>query len=168
MNRKFLPFSFLILLSSLLPVLADPVPHALDLGAWKLETLKGATATLSTTTDGPNGAPSIVVQAQTAGSTELWLIQLDYPISVLAGKKYHLKFSMKSDPDHYVYIGVSQIVEPYAGLCDGKSLELNSHGQDMDYTFTPKKDESNARILVTNLNAPGSKFYIANMTLTTE
>jgi hypothetical protein len=168
MNRKFLPCSLLIIVSSLLPVLADPGPHALDLGAWKLETLKGATASLSTTADAPNGAPSLVVEAQTGGSAELWLVQLDYPISLLAGKKYHLKFSIKSDPDHYVYLGVTQMVEPYASLCEGRSLELTSTWQDIDYTFTPKEDESDARILLTNLNAPGSKFYIASMTLATE
>jgi hypothetical protein len=170
MCRFFLPLSLSIVLFSFLPASADSAtsPGALDLGAWKLQTLNGATGTLSITTDAPDGGPCVVVDAQTSGSGEKWVVQMAYPTSVIKGKKYHLKFMMKSVPDTYIFIGVTQLQAPYAALCDGRTLQLSSDWQEIDYDFTPKADESNARILLTNLNVPGSKFYVANMTLGTE
>jgi hypothetical protein len=68
MNRLFLPISLSIILSSFNPVLADPVPGALDLGAWNLETLKSATAVHLTTTDAPDSGPSPSVGVKIARS----------------------------------------------------------------------------------------------------
>ncbi len=168
---------------SFLRVLADPATNApapptvpapasnasaLDLSIWKLETLQGATGSLSSSKESPSGGASLVVEAQTAGSGELWLVQMDYPISVVKQKQYHLKLMMKSEPDKFVSIGLTQLHAPHAKLCEGKLIELNSAWKEIDFDFTPNADEPNARILLTNLNAPGAKFYLSNMTLSSK
>ena len=168
MKRSFLPLCLFLLISSLLPAWSDPgsTPGEMDLKLWKLQVLKGAAATLSTNTDAPNSATNLLVDVQEGGSGELWAVQIYYPLSVTKGKTYHLKFIMKSSPEHYVFIDVTGMREPYTRLSEGKSLPLRGHWEEIEYVFTPKEDDSNARILLTNLNVPGTKFYIANVTLT--
>ena len=137
-----------------------------DLSSWLLDQHNPAMATTSFQTTDPDGKTAIEIEIVEPGD-EAWKVQLAQSgLSVYAGKIYTLTFYAKAAPELYgVVAAIAQGSAPYALLNAKDQLTLTPEWKKFDVELTPSADETEARLLFSNLGGSAGKIWISQVSL---
>lgn len=134
-------------------------PGASD-AAWVLERHAGARCE---SVPAPGGGRTLRVEA---GGSEPWHVQLAQGgFALERGRIYTATLRLAADPPRRVRVAVGQAHAPWQALGLSTVLELEREPRTFALTFAAEADDSQARLLLSELRQPGTRFLLERASL---
>ncbi len=136
------------------------------LNGWYLEQHAGAVASATQSTDAPSGyARSARIQVTQTG-TQGWHVQWTQPgLTVQGGKIYTLSFWAKANSTRTITAVVGMAHEPWQGLGPWYDVQLTTQWKRFEFTFIVSQDDTNARVLFTNMGTQTGTYWFTGVSL---
>ena len=134
---------------------------------WILES-RGSDGKMSIQPNGMGEFPALAVEVNNPESKEAWKVQLSQRGMLLkGGKRYRISFYVMSTTSGQCFVTVGHTVAPYdivKGI-EGQAVKTETNWKQFTYEFAPLEDETQVRLIVTNLNRPATTWNFAKFSL---
>lgn len=138
------------------------------LNGWILEQHAGAVATATQSTDAPPGyTRSVRIQVTQPGS-QGWHVQWNQPnLNVRGNGLYTLSFWAKSNSStaRNITVALAMAHEPWSALGPLIPVSLTTQWQRFEFTFVCTADDTNARVLFTDMGLQTATYWITGVSL---
>ncbi|MEW6235379.1 MAG: carbohydrate binding domain-containing protein [Candidatus Omnitrophota bacterium] len=132
---------------------------------WVFQQIEEGKGTRQIVPEGPDGAEALKLTTTAVGK-ESWHVQTFYPgLSLKGGGFYSFSAWMKSDRSRDVSVGVKMNHSPWEGLDEAKNIQVGSEWKKVELSFSPNRDEPDARLDIGDLGDELGILWVAQFSL---